>query len=76
MQVAIDNGKVQLNDKLRNLNQQPLETNAIYLVDPLGNIFMQYQLIESKEQAPLYSKGLRSDINRVMRLLDVSTKND
>ncbi|NVJ60610.1 MAG: hypothetical protein HWE27_09470 [Gammaproteobacteria bacterium] len=76
MQIEMRDGKVLLKEQLRNLNNNPIEANAIYLVDPLGNIFMKYELIQSKEEAPIYSKGLRSDINRIMRMLDVSTNND
>ncbi|WP_144392819.1 hypothetical protein [Pleionea sediminis] len=81
MRVRIDSGKVALNSiqnpaDRRGLNGLPIPANAIYLVDPLGNIFLKYDLINSKEEAPIYSKGLRSDISRVMRVLDVSSKNE
>ena len=53
-----------------------MPANGIYLVDPLGNIFMRYDLITNKQQAPLKSKDLRSDISRVMRVLGVSVKDE
>ena len=39
-----------------------LPANYIYLVDPLGNIFMKYPLIKDEEDAPLMSSKLRKDI--------------
>jgi len=39
-----------------------LPANYIYLVDPLGNIFMKYPFIENKDDAPLLSRKLRKDI--------------
>jgi len=39
-----------------------LPANFIYLVDPLGNIFMKYPFIESKDDAPNLSRKLRKDI--------------
>jgi len=39
-----------------------LPANYIYLVDPLGNIFMRYPLVKSKPQAIERSKQLRKDI--------------
>lgn len=72
MQVAIENGKAVLNySDIKGLNSLPIPANAIYLVDPLGNIFMRYQLVDTKEQAPMRSTELRSDINSIMRKLDV-----
>jgi len=44
-----------------------LEANFIYLVDPLGNIFMRYPLVKTKEQAPKTSKQLRSDLKRLFK---------
>lgn len=44
-----------------------LQSNFIYLVDPLGNIFMRYPLVESKEKAPKTSKDLRSDLKRLFK---------
>ncbi len=39
-----------------------LESNFIYLVDPLGNIFMRYPLVKEEKDAPLMSRKLRKDI--------------
>lgn len=39
-----------------------LESNFIYLVDPLGNIFMRYPLVKDEDKAPLMSRKLRKDI--------------
>ncbi len=76
-QVEINNGHVAIDATPREgFNKQPLAANAIYLVDPLGNIFMRYSLINNKNEAPLKSKDLRADVSRVLRILDVSKKND
>lgn len=48
-------------------NAQDLPANFIYLVDPLGNIFMRYPLINDKQQAAKASKGLRTDILRLLK---------
>ncbi len=40
----------------------PLPANYIYLVDPLGNIFMRYPLVTDEKDAPLMSRKLRKDI--------------
>ncbi|MFT6732098.1 MAG: hypothetical protein ACJAS9_000273 [Polaribacter sp.] len=50
---------------LRESQKRPthdLEPNFIYLVDPLGNIFMRYPFINDKTNAPILSKKLRTDI--------------
>ncbi len=39
-----------------------LEANYIYLVDPLGNIFMRYPFIKDKKNAPILGGKLRKDI--------------
>ncbi len=39
-----------------------LPSNFIYLVDPLGNIFMRYPLVKSKKEGMLRSRQLRKDI--------------
>jgi len=44
-----------------------LPANMIYLVDPLGNIFMRYPLIKNNQEAPAMSKGLRSDLLRLFK---------
>ncbi|WP_196140075.1 hypothetical protein [Aliikangiella sp. G2MR2-5] len=48
------------------LNKE-LEANYIYLVDPLGNIMMRYELVKSKDEAPSRSKDLRIDIQRLFK---------
>ncbi len=42
--------------------QIDLPANYIYLIDPLGNIFMKYPLVRNKEDAPMVSSKLRKDI--------------
>ena len=39
-----------------------LPANYIYLVDPLGNIFMRYPLVKDELDAPVVSGKLRKDI--------------
>jgi len=39
-----------------------LPANYIYLVDPLGNIFMKYSLVKDENDAPKLSGKLRKDI--------------
>lgn len=39
-----------------------LPANFIYLVDPLGNIFMKYPFVKDKKEAPIISGKLRKDI--------------
>ena len=46
---------------------QDLPAGYIYLVDPLGNIFMRYPFISNKKSAPEMSKGLRKDILRLFK---------
>ncbi|NVJ49812.1 MAG: hypothetical protein HWE13_13995 [Gammaproteobacteria bacterium] len=74
MQVQMEQGKVVVQSKREGFAHSGLAANHIYLMDPLGNIFMRYPLIETKQQAPLKSKELRNDLSRVLRYLDVSTK--
>ncbi|MCW8877279.1 MAG: hypothetical protein OQJ89_15785 [Kangiellaceae bacterium] len=44
-----------------------LPSNYIYLVDPLGNIFMRYELARDKGQAPEISKDMRTDVRRLFK---------
>lgn len=44
-----------------------LPANYIYLVDPLGNIFMRYPLVENEQSAAAKSKDLRTDILRLFK---------
>lgn len=53
---------VKAKDQTHSGKGKDLPANAIYLVDPLGNIFMRYPLIKSKEEAPAQSTKLRKDI--------------
>lgn len=53
--------------KTRSGLDKDLPANFIYLVDPLGNIFMRYPLVSDKKQAPLTSKDLREDIKRLFK---------
>lgn len=39
-----------------------LPANYIYLVDPLGNIFMKYPLVKDEKEAPIVSGQMRKDI--------------
>jgi hypothetical protein len=76
-QMLMNNGQIAVKQTTREgFNKQPLPANSIYLVDPLGNIFMRYSLIKDKQEAPLKSKDLRADINRVLRILDVNKKDE
>ncbi|MET1256711.1 hypothetical protein [Aliikangiella maris] len=44
-----------------------LPADYIYLVDPLGNIILRYDLAKTKDDAPNISKDLRTDIMRLLR---------
>lgn len=46
----------------RSGKQRTLEANYIYLVDPIGNIFIRYPLIKDESEAVTRSKDLRFDI--------------
>jgi len=50
------------NEKTHSDKRLDLPANYIYLVDPLGNIFMRYPLIKNEKNAPVLSKKLRNDI--------------
>ncbi len=74
---SIENGFLNINkQRIQGLNSKPLAANHIYLMDPLGNIFMRYPMINQKNEAPLKSRELRQDAQRVLKYLDVSKKND
>jgi len=49
-------------DKTMSGKNLDLPANFIYLVDPLGNIFMRYPLVKDENSAPELSKKLRKDI--------------
>ena len=57
-----DNTGVVPKKKTQSGKRLSLPANYIYLVDPLGNIFMKYPLVKDAEDAPLVSKKLRRDI--------------
>lgn|GEM_PF-1089730 len=54
-------------DKSNGGLNKDLPANYIYLVDPLGNIFMRYPLIDHKDNAVEKSKDLRTDILRLFK---------
>jgi len=56
------NTGIQAVDKKVREKKSDLPSNFIYLVDPLGNIFMRYPLIDDKSNAAELSKKLRTDI--------------
>ena len=58
---------VKANEKTHSGLNKDLPANFIYLVDPLGNIFMRYPLVTNKEQAANKSKDLRLDILRLYK---------
>ena len=49
-------------EKTHSGKELDLPANYIYLVDPLGNIFMKYPLVKNREDAPKVSGKLRKDI--------------
>ncbi|MDX2319117.1 MAG: hypothetical protein QNK26_00795 [Moritella sp.] len=53
---------------LSTLNQQQLVTDTLYLVDPLGNIFMHYQFPADKTAALKISAGLLKDLKRLLKI--------
>jgi len=54
-------------EKTRSGLDKDLQSNYIYLVDPLGNIFMRYPLVHDKTKAAAKSKDLRTDILRLFK---------
>ena len=49
-------------EKTHSGKDKDLPANYIYLVDPLGNIFMRYPLVIDQQDAPKVSRKLRKDI--------------
>lgn len=45
-----------------------LTTNTLYLVDPQGNLFMQYQFPANKEEAISISAGVLKDVKRLLKI--------
>ncbi|QUM77577.1 hypothetical protein HWV00_15905 [Moritella sp. 24] len=56
--------KLQLHDS----NQNQLSENTLYLVDPLGNMFMHYQFPVDKTAALKVSAGLLKDMKRLLKI--------
>ncbi|TQV88807.1 hypothetical protein [Aliikangiella coralliicola] len=54
-------------EKTRSGLNKDLPANYIYLVDPLGNIFMRYPLVPDEKSAPGMSKNLRTDLLRLFK---------
>lgn len=51
-----------------NINNQEFTPNTLYLVDPLGNAFMQYQFPAEYENAVSISAGLLKDMKRLLKI--------
>lgn len=49
-------------------NQQQLAMDTLYLVDPLGNVFMRYQFPADKTTALKISAGLLKDLKRLLKI--------
>lgn len=45
-----------------------LERGKVYLMDPHGNIFMQYEPVSTQDEAIANSKGLRDDVRKAMKV--------
>lgn len=54
--------------QLRDLNQNQLSADTLYLVDPLGNIFMHYQFPVDNAAALKVSAGLLKDLKRLLKI--------
>ncbi|PKH09532.1 hypothetical protein [Moritella sp. Urea-trap-13] len=54
--------------QLSAVNQQQLISDTLYLVDPLGNIFMRYQFPADKAAALKVSAGLLKDLKRLLKI--------
>ncbi len=61
------NTGVKVIEKSRSGLNKDLPANFIYLVDPLGNIFMRYPLVLDKDKAAEKSRDLRKDILRLFK---------
>lgn len=60
--------KVLTKSQLNLEKQQQLTLDTLYLVDPLGNIFMQYQFPVNKAAALKVSAGLLKDVKRLLKI--------
>lgn len=49
-------------------NASELERGKVYLMDPHGNIFMQYEPVSTQEEAKASSKGIRDDVRKAMKV--------
>jgi len=54
--------------QLSEVNQKQLSTDTLYLVDPLGNIFMHYQYPTDRTAAIKVSAGLLKDLKRLLKI--------
>ena len=54
--------------QLSPVNQQQLSTDTLYLVDPLGNIFMHYLYPTDRAAAIKVSAGLLKDLKRLLKI--------
>lgn len=50
------------------INNQQFSPNTLYLIDPLGNAFMQYQFPAEYENAVSISTGLLKDMKRLLKV--------
>ncbi len=48
-------------------DSSPLKANTIYLMDPLGNIFMRYESVSDEKEAVIKGKGLVKDLKRLLK---------
>ncbi|AOE48998.1 hypothetical protein [Kangiella sediminilitoris] len=49
-------------------SETELERGKVYLMDPHGNIFMQYDSVSTQEEAKASSKGIRDDVRKAMKV--------
>ncbi|GAA0206075.1 hypothetical protein GCM10009123_11930 [Kangiella japonica] len=49
-------------------SRNSLERGKVYLMDPHGNVFMQYEPVNNQEEAIARSKGLRDDVRKAMKV--------
>lgn len=54
--------------QLSAVTQQQLSSDTLYLVDPLGNVFMRYQFPADKTAALKVSAGLLRDLKRLLKV--------
>lgn len=50
------------------LSEKKLSKNTLYLVDPQGNLFMQYKFPSDKAQAITISAGVLKDMKRLLKI--------